>query len=43
MGLEHCQNFCVMQYSTSLKEAEKKPSSLCKDCQKNIEENHRNF
>jgi len=32
LGLEHCENECVMQYSNSLSEALKKPSNLCLDC-----------
>jgi archaemetzincin len=32
MGLEHCGNNCVMQFSNSLDEAERKPSVLCGRC-----------
>ena len=32
LGLEHCRNQCVMQYSNSLWEAKMKPSSLCENC-----------
>ncbi|MHA1200221.1 MAG: peptidase [Candidatus Heimdallarchaeaceae archaeon] len=42
-GLEHCLNSCVMQYSTSLEEAEKKPSLLCEDCLQKIEKNLKNI
>ena len=37
LGLEHCENFCVMQFSNSLMEAEQKPAFLCKNCVKIIE------
>lgn len=43
LGLEHCINFCVMQYSTKLEEAIRKPSYLCSDCESKIIENKRNF
>ncbi len=43
LGLGHCVNLCVMQYSTSLKEANEKPSSLCSECENKIKENKRNF
>jgi archaemetzincin len=43
LGLEHCTNFCVMQYSTKLEEAIKKPSYLCSECENKISENKRNF
>lgn len=42
-GLGHCTNFCVMQYSNSLSEALKKPSSLCNACQDQLKENKKNF
>jgi len=37
LGLKHCQNKCVMQYSNTLKSAESKPSKLCEVCRKHIE------
>ncbi len=43
LGLEHCQNFCVMQYSNSLNEAKEKPSFLCKNCQEIIIKSKENF
>ncbi|MHA1953419.1 MAG: peptidase [Candidatus Heimdallarchaeaceae archaeon] len=43
LGLGHCVNRCVMQYSTNLKEANEKPSSLCSECENKIKENKRNF
>ncbi len=43
LGLEHCINFCVMQYSTKLTEAINKPSYLCTECENKIIENKRNF
>ncbi|MCG3222292.1 MAG: peptidase [Candidatus Heimdallarchaeota archaeon] len=43
LGLGHCSNFCVMQYSSNLQEAIEKPSSLCSTCENKIKENKRNF
>ncbi|HDM67012.1 MAG TPA: peptidase [Thermoplasmatales archaeon] len=37
LGLNHCSNNCVMQYSNSLWEAKWKPSTLCDECKKKIE------
>ncbi len=34
LGLYHCNNICVMQFSNSLLEARKKPKFLCEKCQK---------
>lgn len=31
-GLQHCTNYCVMQFSNSLYEAKKKPDKLCDRC-----------
>jgi len=39
LGLTHCQNHCVMQYSSSLDEAKNKPLNLCDSCKKNINDN----
>lgn len=36
VGLEHCINLCVMQYSNSLWEAQMKPLFLCEDCKQKI-------
>jgi len=31
-GLEHCNNYCVMQFSKDLADANKKPSEYCETC-----------
>lgn len=36
-GLYHCQNYCVMQFSNSLMEADNKPIKFCNDCLKRLE------
>jgi len=36
MGLRHCRNHCVMQFSNSLWEAKMKSSSLCENCKRKI-------
>ena len=36
LGLQHCRNHCVMQFSNSLFEAKMKPSSLCESCKRKI-------
>lgn len=36
LGLSHCNNSCVMQYSNSLLEAKMKPSFLCNDCKRKL-------
>ena len=36
LGLEHCKNECVMQFSNSLLEAMEKPSELCELCRMRI-------
>jgi archaemetzincin len=36
LGLDHCSNACVMQFSNSLFDAIKKPSELCDACKKRI-------
>jgi archaemetzincin len=43
LGLGHCINLCVMQYSNKLQEAIEKPSNLCSECKKKLNENKRNF
>jgi len=43
LGLEHCQNYCVMQYSNSLPEAQQKPSTLCDECKKKLEQIRCNY
>jgi len=32
MGLRHCTNYCVMQFSNSLIETDNKPNTYCPDC-----------
>ena len=32
LGLDHCKNHCVMRFSSSIKDAEQKPASLCERC-----------
>ena len=39
LGLGHCDNFCVMQYSNSLTEALEKPSLLCDSCKISLSKN----
>jgi len=34
LGLRHCRNHCVMQFSNSLLEAKMKPLYLCEDCKR---------
>lgn len=36
LGLNHCTNSCVMQFSNSLWEAKKKPLFLCEECKRKI-------
>ena len=36
LGLQHCKNYCVMQFSNSLQEAKLKPSTLCEDCKRKL-------
>lgn len=36
LGLSHCNNSCVMQYSNSLWEAKSKPLCLCEECRRKI-------
>ena len=36
LGLTHCTNNCVMQYSNSLWEAQRKPLLLCNHCKKTL-------
>jgi archaemetzincin len=37
LGLNHCTNSCVMQYSNSLWEAKMKPIYLCNKCKQKID------
>jgi archaemetzincin len=36
LGLQHCSNYCVMQFSNSLFEAKMKPLYLCESCRRKI-------
>jgi archaemetzincin len=36
LGLQHCSNRCVMQFSNSLWEAKMKPSYLCESCKRKV-------
>lgn len=36
LGLEHCNNDCVMKFSNSVYEAKSKPSHLCDECKKKL-------
>jgi archaemetzincin len=36
LGLDHCKNNCVMSFSNSLSEANKKPIELCERCRRRI-------
>jgi archaemetzincin len=36
VGLHHCSNLCVMQFSNSLVEAKTKPTYLCDRCKRKI-------
>lgn len=36
LGLQHCSNHCIMQFSNSLWEAKMKPSYLCESCKRKI-------
>lgn len=37
LGLSHCENECVMQFSNSVAEAKMKPSKLCSKCKNKLE------
>ena len=41
LGLGHCKEACVMQYSKNLKEANFKPVTLCSKCKKTLHENEK--
>ncbi|TFG00938.1 MAG: hypothetical protein EU540_04655 [Promethearchaeota archaeon] len=36
-NIKHCKKYCVMQYSSSLDEADRKPLNFCKSCLKEID------
>ncbi|MFX1567123.1 MAG: archaemetzincin family Zn-dependent metalloprotease [Promethearchaeota archaeon] len=35
-GLEHCNNLCIMRFSNSLMDTDKKPAQFCESCRKKI-------
>jgi len=35
-GLEHCENLCVMRFSNSLNDTDKKPPNYCEACLKKL-------
>ena len=35
-GLNHCQNYCVMRFSNSLRETDNKPPKYCTSCSKQL-------
>lgn len=37
IGLRHCKNRCVMEYSNSLPEAEDKPKEFCASCRETVD------
>ncbi len=36
LGLEHCENDCVMKFSNSLSEAKSRPKTLCVECRREL-------
>ncbi len=36
LGLKHCKNYCVMQFSTSVQDVDRKPVSFCMECASKI-------
>jgi archaemetzincin len=36
-GLHHCENVCVMKFSNSLADTDKKPAIFCDTCLKNLQ------
>lgn len=36
LGLEHCRNFCAMQFSNSVPDAKMKPITLCRWCREKL-------
>ncbi len=38
-GLDHCENHCVMQFSTSISYADEKPVRFCSDCLEDLDTN----
>lgn len=37
LGLEHCENYCVMRFSNSVSEVDMKPTYFCERCKKRFE------
>ena len=35
-SLEHCDKFCIMKFSNSLMDTDKKPAQFCESCMKKI-------
>ncbi len=35
-GLKHCNNYCIMKFSNSLNDTDKKPESFCKKCSRKL-------
>ncbi len=35
-GLHHCSNYCVMRFSNSILEVDKKPEDFCKSCKEKL-------
>ena len=35
-GIEHCNNFCIMQFSNSLEDTDEKPPQFCNICSKRL-------
>ena len=42
-GLEHCENLCVMRFSNSLDDTDKKPQNYCKACLKKLNDSLDDF
>lgn len=39
LGLRHCNNYCVMRFSNSLTDTDRKPIMYCPDCLRRLERN----
>ena len=37
LGLQHCRNRCVMRFSNTLEDAQRKPDTLCEACRRALE------
>jgi len=42
-SLKHCKNYCVMQYSNSLAEADEKPAKFCQTCSEKLKNSIENL